>query len=628
MFDSDGHLQQAFCNSCDDSFVHAQTTKTYHHLALGQVAEHVDGDYAYISDSIKAILTIENPPSIQDQLTEIIDLLDTKGLCYNIFIGKIDKHLPILYYTALGDISLAIIRNNISIALQSQSLTLSQGCLTHIHYNAIKLQPGDLIVAVSQTIPKIIHSLMLSNIDKTKMQANIASCMSTNQSYLIWHYQGMSNFPESPKINDFVLRQNKQQKVPEVNLASRKPLTLRDTLETRAPKKITSTVLRSEPDIQFCKLPNADTLFYQLNEMEGGRLALRDLCIYMQIPEYISRRLQLLIMETFCSEQIAIPIYVTQHELYVEFPLNMKVSTIFKSLIPSQYIKRVASSDVLCFVFSFTADIDIYAQAHKDMKNRLRLGLSEKEYQQYMAEKEHDQRLLHQTKLAAMGEMVGSIAHQWRQPLNELAMRIQMVPYALHKADDPETYMAKFIEENLTTIDFMSQTIDDFRNFFRRDKTSKTFSVSSLINKTLELLNGLLCNNHIHVEVDTSDELLVGVESELQQVLMNLLSNSIDALKTADITDKSIRITWQKSVLTVQDNGGGISPDLVDRVFEPYFTTKPYGKGTGLGLYMSKLIIEQGFKGQLQIENTDFILHGQSHSQPTQKGACAKIQFD
>jgi signal transduction histidine kinase len=636
MFDAQSQVRQAFTHSSYNGFVDVHTSDHYQHFALGQISGSLNEANRSVAWQIKAVIAAESQQSIQEQLTQVCDLREAMAHSCDMFIGKIDQHLPMLYYAALGDITVVIIRKNKIISLESQSFSLSQTQLPHIHYHAIKLLPNDLIVVITQTLPEVMQTSMLAHNHDADMQGQIASCISADQSLLLWRYPGMSNLPQRPHINDYLLVH--QDVVPELtgHLQGQTQEWLKhrhDTSDRTAPLPRLSS---SEQTINDCALPDSGALFYQFAGEAKGRGALTEICAYLAIPEHISRRLQLVIMETARAQQTSIPIYVTNQSLYVQFPKGLTHVEALKSLLPAQYLKRETVSAALCFVYPMSGNIDVAAQVHIDMQQRLRLGLSATEYQQYVTEKAHDQRLLQQAKLAAMGEMVGSIAHQWRQPLNELAIRIQMVPYAFHKADDLETYLTKFIEENLATIDFMSQTIDDFRNFFRTDKAVEPFAMSAVIGKTLELLNGLVEKHHIKIELDVSDQTIEGVQSELQQVLMNLLHNSIDALNSHDVANKTIRVSWKHHILKIHDNGGGIPSDELMRIFEPYFTTKAHGQGTGLGLYMSKLIIEQSFQRQLQITNDDFVVMdpvdsqniGGSRAYRAYKGACATIRFD
>lgn len=200
-----------------------------------------------------------------------------------------------------------------------------------------------------------------------------------------------------------------------------------------------------------------------------------------------------------------------------------------------------------------------------------------------------------------MGEMIGAIAHQWRQPLNALNINIQNLEDDYQEGIIDQSFIDDFIKRNRKTIEFMSKTIDDFRNFFRIDKAKQDFSLLETIHETLSLQDAQLKHNHIKVSIQGEDFIVHGFKSEFQQVLLNLLTNAKDAILENKILNGEIFITLFDTCVSVEDNGGGIEESILQRIFEPYFTTKDQGKGTGLGLYIAKMIVEQNMDGALHV---------------------------
>lgn len=218
-----------------------------------------------------------------------------------------------------------------------------------------------------------------------------------------------------------------------------------------------------------------------------------------------------------------------------------------------------------------------------------------------------DQTLIQQSRLAAMGEMINNIAHQWRQPLNIIGLLVQGLP---DNCEQSREEMDKAIERIMDVIMHMSQTIDDFRYFFRQDKLMSRFSANQAVAKTVEFINPTLKAMGITTVISGSDEVTVfGYSNEYAQVLLNLLSNAKDVLVEKKPANPRIDInisgTADYSTVTVIDNGGGISDDIMPRIFDPYFSTKNDTQGTGIGLYMSKIIIEQNMKGRLTASNVE-----------------------
>ena len=212
--------------------------------------------------------------------------------------------------------------------------------------------------------------------------------------------------------------------------------------------------------------------------------------------------------------------------------------------------------------------------------------------------------LQQQTKMASMGEMIGAIAHQWRQPLNEISISIQNLKYDYEDGLVDEEFVNTFIEKNKEIIKFMSTTIDDFRNFYRVDKEKELFDVKDAIEKTLSLQMGQLVNNNINVKIEGESFYVNGFKNEFQQVVLNIVNNAKDALLVNKIQNAQIMIRLKDKMVSISDNAGGIEKDIIERIFEPYYTTKEQGKGTGMGLYMSKMIIEENMQAQLSVRNT------------------------
>jgi len=222
--------------------------------------------------------------------------------------------------------------------------------------------------------------------------------------------------------------------------------------------------------------------------------------------------------------------------------------------------------------------------------------------------RQKDRIMMQQSRQAAMGEMIGNIAHQWRQPLNVLGLTIQRVQLFHDLGRFDKEFLASSTSEAMKVINHMSQTIDDFRNFFSPDKEMETFAVNEALEKAISLADMNLNDREIRIDVDAIDSPIVyGYRNEYSQVLINILMNSKDAFleRGIDAPRVFIRIFVEKgrSVVTMADNAGGIAEDIIPKIFDPYFTTKGPQKGTGVGLFMSKTIIEKNMNGRLTVGN-------------------------
>jgi PAS domain S-box-containing protein len=210
------------------------------------------------------------------------------------------------------------------------------------------------------------------------------------------------------------------------------------------------------------------------------------------------------------------------------------------------------------------------------------------------------------SRLTEMGEMLSSIAHQWRQPLNRINSNVAALRSVLRRDPvDHETLVSQteMIEENTQ---YMSDTIEDFSNFFHPDKTETEFMVQDIIDKALNLLDQRTKNIKINIVTDKEVKVF-SFEKEYLHVLLIILNNAVDNFESKAIDDPKIDIIIQEKEnilkLTVCDNGEGIEDKKIDQIFDPYFSTKFSHEGTGLGLYMAKMMIENSMHGQLHVEN-------------------------
>lgn len=222
-----------------------------------------------------------------------------------------------------------------------------------------------------------------------------------------------------------------------------------------------------------------------------------------------------------------------------------------------------------------------------------------------------DELLIQQGRLAAMGEMINNIAHQWRQPLNNIGLIVQNLQFSFKAGTLTTTIMNRDIATTMQLLQQMSGTIDDFRNFFSHDKIVQTFQVNEAIRRSLNFMLPVLKSNNVEVRCTEECEVQAdGYPGEYTQAILNILTNAKDVLLERAVAEPciDIRIFSDKagrSVVVIGDNGGGIAPEVLPRIFDPYFTTRKKGEGTGIGLFMSKIIIEKNMGGRLTVRNRD-----------------------
>lgn len=223
--------------------------------------------------------------------------------------------------------------------------------------------------------------------------------------------------------------------------------------------------------------------------------------------------------------------------------------------------------------------------------------------------REKEQLLVQKSKFIALGEMISNIAHQWRQPLSEISSILMFIRFKQSINDlDKETMNQKLLEAD-NVLDFMSHTIDDFRNFFIPKKEKEEFLLYKVVDIVINIVSSTLQNYNIKLEINIDKNIVLNTYlNEYEQVLLNIINNAKDILIEKKIKNPIIKISAAQDedyiILYIEDNGGGIFVVPKGKIFEPYFTTKEHSNGTGIGLYMSKIIVDKNMKGKLKVKNT------------------------
>lgn len=222
--------------------------------------------------------------------------------------------------------------------------------------------------------------------------------------------------------------------------------------------------------------------------------------------------------------------------------------------------------------------------------------------------KEKETLLIESAKLAEMGEMISVIAHQWRQPLSSISSIVtRLIMKTNMKSLSPELLIEKANEIN-KYLQYMSKTIDDFRNFFTPTKNKELVSLNDIVNNTHHIIEKTFEAKGIELDIDTTEmKKQYYYKNELSQVILNLLNNAKDALLEKQIDNPKVSITFKEDdinqYLYIQDNAGGIPENIINKIFDPYFSTKTKKNGTGLGLHITKTIIEKHSNGKIDVSN-------------------------
>lgn len=293
--------------------------------------------------------------------------------------------------------------------------------------------------------------------------------------------------------------------------------------------------------------------------------------------------------------------WVIANGAYID-DLNQKINNILA--LQKQEIHKVVRNGII-----FTSILSILFASLAFFLNK-KIGYNIMSFQ--LKEKQKDRLLFQQSKMAAMGEMMEHIAHQWRQPLSMISTTASGTKLNLELGIIGNQEIFEDMDKIVNNTNYLSQTIDDFRGFFREDKEISIFDLKKTIEKNLLLLDSGLKAQNIKISKNLGNDIFVqGYENELTQALLNIFNNARDALSSInDENNRNINIEVYKdkyhAIIKIEDNAGGIQKDIINKIFDPYFTTKGQS-GTGIGLHMTKRIIEENFKGMIEVQNKEGI---------------------
>jgi|GEM_PF-1082598 len=308
--------------------------------------------------------------------------------------------------------------------------------------------------------------------------------------------------------------------------------------------------------------------------------------------------------------------------------LSLEVNRMLDKIEDDEYKLGIAKEKLEDDIQEFERMDNELTTLNKNLENKVlekteelvhfNLTLKDKIKEEVVKNRLKDNILYQQSKMASMGEMIGNIAHQWRQPISIIAMWANNI-IADIDMDEIDQRDLRIYANNITSqTKLLSQTIEDFRNFFIPNKDKTTFTMKSSIDKTMSLLVASFKTHNIEVIKDIEDIEVTLLENELTQAILNIVKNSKDIIVTLpqDVKRLIFIDIYRDSdnlIIEIKDNGGGVPKEIQEKIFEPYFTTKHKSQGTGIGLYMTNTIITKHLGGKLILENEKFEYKGESY---------------
>jgi len=302
------------------------------------------------------------------------------------------------------------------------------------------------------------------------------------------------------------------------------------------------------------------------------------------------------------------------HKYFIKIKLSNIINPQFKYMIQNVTIMPydLKKKQVYIYIYDVT-NIAIKNYELNEYKNKLQQKVKE----EIIKNNQLVSKLIETERLSAMGEMIGNIAHQWRQPLSVISALATgvLLKQELNTLDDE--HLVNSCNTIIKNTQYLSQTIDDFRGFIKGDREKVVFDIKKTIEKVLTIINTRLYAHNIEIITNIKNIEINSYENELIQCFVSIINNSIDALKEKDLKEKLIFIDIKEGhehiIIKIKDNGNGIADDVLPHIFEPYFTTKEQFNGTGLGLSMTYRLITEGMNGSIKAYNENFIYNNHSY---------------
>ena len=589
-------------NECGD-FAIFEEYDDFYFLCVGDIGGHGSSSVYSIAQEIEAFIFHNIQIESLEELAILIHKhpsIEYTGMV--LFLGKIFKKMEILKYVQIGNITGKLLRGGTISDLGYQDGVLGYSMPQNIKVNICKILKDDIFLLATDGL-SIIDSMLYEKMATFKQISQISEyCLekfyTKNDDGLCVAIQYLTENLPSPSQHPIPNTQyNKRFEIIPINT----PFT-----KTKQIPKI-----QYKKNILIQKLPE-HSLLCRLDNEESIKMNLSKITNMCALPKELSIRIITFAVESFLYNNETVAVYLESYRLQIVTTVQKlflkRVEYIFENLSSTN-----TEDGKILLIIDFQLDISfpLSGVEFEEFKEELQLNLTTDDYIKFKNLRTTEKNLLEQAKLASMGEMIGTIAHQWRQPLSVIStlstgFQFQM-EYNGSIPNESLTHGLKLINENTQ---FLSTTIDDFRNFLKNEKQHERCKLLDILRQTVSLVKPILDENEIVLAVDLdTDYFIDGYPNELIQAFINIINNGRDILiEKGGEKIIQIKVTTQEKNLfiTIKDSGGGVPTAIIDRIFEPYFTTKHQSQGTGIGLYMVRQIIVEHHFGKISISNEYF----------------------
>ncbi len=588
----------------------------YFLLVVGDIGGHGSSKIYSIACEIKNVIekNKDNP------LSNIISLIHKQEILHHhgmtIFVAQIYKNMPMIHYSAVGNIKATIVRKNNFLPLRIQEGIVGYDIPTSIKTHMTKISNGDILLVntdgVSLHKEQFMHkfgNIKIKDIDSITKHCveyfgndDDRLCLALyfeiekSKYFSIQHTELNNNSNNTGNNND--TRKEKQNNYYHASLFANDAIDFDFHAHANINKTSKLTLLTKE------------RLLIQHLEHTSVKRVISKISTIAQIEKMLDAKIKIFLheMTKYSDVDIYLSKFLLQLHIYdIKHHID-SLEFLFNNYFITQNNECIINIDLQNL-------INFNDERFNALKEAFALGLDDAEYIKFKENEKHIQKMAGQARLSAMGEMIGNIAHQWRQPLSVISTSASSLSIQKEFGILTDEIFYKACETINNSAQYLSTTIDDFRDFIKGDTKEEAFELKTFIDKAFSILQASIKDNHINLIINPYENIkMFGALNLLIQTIVNIVSNAKDILVERNIKTKlvflAISHTKDDVIIKITDNGGGVPNEIKDKIFDAYFTTKHQSKGTGLGLNMAFNIIMNSFQGTLEVENTIYTYEG------------------
>jgi signal transduction histidine kinase len=588
----------------------------YFLLAVGDIGGHGSNRVYTLASKIQNIIELNKEKPLSKIITTIHEqeMLHNNGM--TLFLAQVYKNMPMINYSAVGNTKATILRKNNFVPLHIQEGILGYNIPTSIKTHMTKVSDGDILLVHTDGI-SLHKEQFMSTFSNTKNIDSITQYCVENfgndddRLCVALRFEIVNNKYFSLKYDensdtDTTLSTNKKSPIPKIsNDISNKSHTKPQSFSKNDVGYPNNSYQQLNNNNKIVLLDSKKLLINNISQ-SSVQSAISKISKLAQLDKMTETKIKTFLYEITKSSNVDLYLDRSLLQIFINDIKHFKESLEF--LFSHFYIskqKEVIINITLPYFISFSDE------KFNTLKEMFALGLNDSEYERFKENERQMQKMSGQARLSAMGEMIGNIAHQWRQPLSVISTSATSLALKKEFGMLTDEMLFKACDTINESAQYLSTTIDDFRDFIQGETYEEEFELQSFFSKTLNIVQASIKDNYVNLDILPYENIkMFGALNLLIQVVVNIINNAKDILVEKFVEEKLIVIevshTNEKVIIKITDNGGGVPKEIKDKIFDAYFTTKHQSKGTGLGLNMAFNIIMNSFNGTLEVVNETF----------------------